>query len=579
MWRRVALTTLLAGLWLVATGPAAGAHAMLRAADPAAGSSIERAPRALTLRFSEAPDPGLSAVHLLDALGREVSTGRTTPTARRPLELRLPLPTLGSGTYTVTWRVVSRVDGHLSQGSFAFGVGVPATATAATATAATATATARLAVASGADRLARPSALAVAARWAFYWGLALLVGAAATGLTVFGRRLPGRPGPLLGAGLALAAAGLIAMISATASTAGVPPGRLLGSATGRLLEARAVALLLACVAVAGVLRSQSATGTAGPAPRSGRAGWLLALGAASGGGLLVHALAGHAAAPSSVRWLNLIAQWGHLLMVGVWIGGLVWLLADIRDHSRADMAGAVLRFSRLATFSLAVVAVTGLLRAVQELGGWQRLLSTSFGRTLDVKLGLFAALVGLGALNHFRVVPALASGNGRLSWLRRTVRGELWLAGGVLLAAALLSELPPGTDSITAAAGATAAAVRPAAPSGLQVSGTDYTTTVRVTLQVTPGAAGPNRFLASVADYDTGAPLRARRVQIDCSLPARPDVGMAELDLRRGGDGRWHGQAALLSIAGRWAITTLVESPSGGVTVPLQLQVSAPATG
>jgi copper transport protein len=576
MWRRVALIALFAGLWLVATGPAAGGHAMLRAADPGAGSSIERAPRAVTLRFSEAPDPGLSAVHVLDALGREVSTGRATPIAGRPLELRLPLRALGAGTYTVTWRVLSRMDGHPSQGSFAFGVGAPATA----ARPATAPATAaRPAAATGADRPARPSALAVGARWAFYWGLALLVGAAATGLLVFGRRLPGRPGPLLGVGLALAAAGLIAMISATAEDAGVPPARLLGSATGRLFEARGAALLLACVAVAGVLRSHSSSGGAGPAPRSRRTAWLLALGVASGGGLLVHALASHATAPSSVRWLNLIAQWGHLLMVGVWIGGLVWLLADIRDRSRADMAGAVLRFSRLATLSLAVVAVTGLLRAVQELGGWQRLLSTSFGRTLDVKLGLFAALAGLGALNRFRVVPALASGNGRLSWLRRTVRGELWLAGGVLLAAALLSELPPGTDSTTAAAGATAAAVRPAAPATLRVSGTDYTTTVRVTLQVTPGAAGPNRFLASVADYDTGAPLQAQRVQLSCSLPARPDVGMAELELRRGRDGRWHGQAALLSIAGRWSVTTLVERAAGGVTVPLQLQVSAPAVG
>ncbi len=156
-------------------------------------------------------------------------------------------------------------------------------------------------------------------------------------------------------------------------------------------------------AVAGVLLSQRATGqtrvsappghTEGAAPaRSGGAGWPFALGVASGGGLLVHALASHAAAPSPVRWLR---------------------------------------------------------------------------RTVRGEL-------------------------------RRTVRGELWLAGEVLLAAALLSKLPPGTDVESHAAGATAAGTGPAAALGLQANGTDYTTTVRVTLQATPGAAGPNRFLANV---------------------------------------------------------------------------------
>jgi hypothetical protein len=130
---------------------------------------------------------------------------------------------------------------------------------------------------------------------------------------------------------------------------------------------------------------------------------------------------------------------------------------------------------------------------------------------------------------------------------------------------------------VSTATAATAAAGGWDSGRGLQASGTDYTTTVRVTLQVTPGAAGPNRFLARVADYDTGAPLQARRVRISCSLPARPELGTTELDLEPGADGRWHGQGAVLSIAGHWSVTTLVEGASGGVTVPLQLQVSMPA--
>jgi hypothetical protein len=81
--------------------------------------------------------------------------------------------------------------------------------------------------------------------------------------------------------------------------------------------------------------------------------------------------------------------------------------------------------------------------------------------------------------------------------------------------AALRSELPPGTDVESHAAGATAAGTGPAAALGLQASGTDYTTSVRVTLQVTPGAAGPDRFLANVAGYDPGAPLAAGNVLVE----------------------------------------------------------------
>jgi copper transport protein len=575
MWRRAALAAILAGLWLVTTGPAAGAHAMLRGSDPAAGASLDLAPGRVTLTFTEAPEEALSVVHVLDTSGREVSAGPAVPVAGSQLQLRAGLRALGAGTYTVTWRAVSRVDGHVSRGAFAFGVGLPAMATPSPSAGASV------------DVLQGPGPLAVAARWAFYWGFALLLGAAATGLLVFERRLPVRAGLLLGAALALAGGGLAAMTIAGWSSAAVPLGTFLGSSTGRWLEARGGAVVLAAVAVGGLLLAGSGRAEAarpeparhadakapppGPAVSRARAtGWLVTLGAAACGGLLVHALAGHAAAPGPLLLVNLLSQWAHLLGVAVWIGGLAWLLAAIAGGPRAELRGAAARFSLLATWSLVVVALSGLERASQELGGWGHLLSTSFGRTLGVKLGLFALLAVLGAVNRFRVVPALAAGNGRPAWLRRTVRGELVVAGGILLAAALLSQLPPGAD---ARSGARPAA--PPSPVAVRASGADYTTSVRVMLQVSPGSAGPNRFVATLADYDNGRPLFADHVRLSASLPARPDVAAAQLDLTRAADGSWQGRGSVLTIAGTWTITTLVERPDGGITVPIELRVRA----
>jgi uncharacterized membrane protein len=297
---------------------------------------------------------------------------------------------------------------------------------------------------------------------------------------------------------------------------------------------------------------------------------LVALGLAGAGGMLVHALAGHAAGPSSLRLLNLGAQWAHLLAVGVWIGGLVWLLAAlvVRTTARSTRE-VVVGFSRLAGISLAVVVATGVARSVDEVGGWRRLLDSGFGRALDLKLVLFTGLVALGARNRYLLVPQFEAGRREApaaARLRRSVGGELGLAAAVMAAAALLSQLAPGVP-----AGSTRA--EPAATPVLEASGADWATTVRVTLTVTPGAAGPNRFTATVADFDTGTVLAVDRVELAGAPAAHPELGSARLELTEAAGGRWLGQGRLLSLAGRWDLTTTIQRPTGGITVPLTLDV------
>jgi copper transport protein len=547
---RLAALAPLAGLWLLATGPAAAAHGVLQSSEPAGGSSLERAPAAVTLRFSERPDPRLSTVRVLDSGGRVVAGGPAQPVAGRPLELRVPAAGLPAGGYTVTWRIVSAVDGHRTDGVFGFGVGAagaPELPTAET------VAEVRTGPALG--------PLAVAGRWAWYWGLTLLVGAAATGLLVFGGRLPGRPVLLLGLALAAAAGGLVAMTAAARADAGVSLASVLGSTTGGWLLWRAAMLVAAGAAVGWLLA------------RPGARAPLLAVGAAAGAGMLVHALAGHAAGPSSLRALNLLAQWAHLLAVGVWIGGLAWLLAGLWRHAAAGSTReVVVRFSKLAGISLAAVVATGVARTVDELGGWGRLLDSGFGRALDLKLVLFAGLVALGALNRYRLVPLFEGAQRRRAAgrLRRSVGGELGLAAAVLAAAALLSQLPPGAPD-------GAARPRRAATPVLAASGADWATTVRVTLTVTPGAAGPNRFTAIVADFDTGTVLPVDRVELAGTPVSHPDLGTARMELTEAADGRWSGQGRLLTLAGKWNLTTTIQRPAGGVIVPIALDVPPPA--
>jgi copper transport protein len=546
MRRFMAIVLLAGGVTLLVAYPA-GAHALVRSSDPANGAILQQAPTQVVITFTETPDPKLSVIHVLDSSGRSVEGGSAVPFPGQPLELRVPLSSLPQGVYTVTWRTVSRVDGHVTAGSFSFGVGVsPAGAASPKGTTIAATPS--------------PSALAVAGRWAFYWGLALLMGGAVVGAFVLGE-LPRGGRALLGGSWILAAAGLVMMTVAERSTVGVPLGQLLRSGAGREFINRAVALGIVGLAVAAALiRPRRTT--------------LPFVGLATAIAMVVHVRAGHPGAISNApaRWFDIGVQSLHLIAVGVWVGGLAWLLLATGVLQGAERVGVVRRFSWLAGIALGAVAVTGATRAVSELGGIHAvrgLLHTSFGLTLIVKVALFGGLVALGAFNRYVNVPGITEGTRPIGRLRRTVAAEVLVAAGIFGATGVLSGLPPASTIAAAAA-------RPAAAQQIVVTGNDFATTVRVRLTVTPGTVGPNRFEARITDYDTGRPVQATHVSLQFALPGRPDLGTPTLPLAPGSGGLWAGQGTVLSMDGRWNVSVVIQEAARGVNVPLVLQTRLP---
>jgi hypothetical protein len=258
------------------------------------------------------------------------------------------------------------------------------------------------------------------------------------------------------------------------------------------------------------------------------------------------------------------------MAVGIWIGGLAWLLVETRSEEGSDRAAGVRRFSTMAGIALAVVAVTGLQRAISEVGGptaWSRLFHTSFGITLLVKVGLFVGLVALGARNRYVNVPGAARNPSRLSSLRRTVGAEVLIAAGILGVTAVLTQLPPA---------ATVAETRRPPVQNVVATGSDFATTIRARLTVTPGTVGPNEFEVRVVDYDSGAPAAATAVQLRFALPGRPQLGTPTLDLHQHMPGMWMGEGTVLSMDGRWDVTVLVQQTAGAVTIPLQVQTRLP---
>jgi methionine-rich copper-binding protein CopC len=124
--RRAAVILTVVAAACLALASSAGAHSLLLRSAPAADSTLAGSPSMIVLTFTEAPDPNLSLVEIVDSRAHPVagvSKPRSIPGRPNELQVTLGHP-LPKGVYTVNWRSVSTVDGHVSADSFAFGIGV-----------------------------------------------------------------------------------------------------------------------------------------------------------------------------------------------------------------------------------------------------------------------------------------------------------------------------------------------------------------------------------------------------------------------------------------------------------------------
>jgi copper resistance protein C len=116
--RSSSLVPIISCLLLLTTG-AARAHAFLDHAEPRVGNKVSAPPREVTLWFTQKLEAAFSAVTVTNAAGQRVDAGKARVSDNR---ISVSLRPGGSGTYHVTWRVLS-VDTHTTDGSFTFEVG------------------------------------------------------------------------------------------------------------------------------------------------------------------------------------------------------------------------------------------------------------------------------------------------------------------------------------------------------------------------------------------------------------------------------------------------------------------------
>jgi putative copper export protein len=152
--------------------------------------------------------------------------------------------------------------------------------------------------------------------------------------------------------------------------------------------------------------------------------------------------------------LSVAVDAAHLTAASLWTGGLLCLAVlhvcvprALAEGGRSLAAAALTRFSRVALWSVVVIATTGVARAAAELSSPEQLMTTGYGRSLMLKASLLAPILVLARRNR-RVIARLAGGAlpsvARLRAVARTVRAELAIAMGIVAVAAVLVAQVPG---------------------------------------------------------------------------------------------------------------------------------------
>jgi copper transport protein len=529
------------GLFLLMSAPyRVSAHAELAGATPAPNGTVVTSPDIIELRFSEPVDADLVFIDLVDASRRPVDGLGAATLAGDGTRVEVTVPDLEPGVYTVTYQVVSAVDGHATTGAYAFVVDPTGTeASPATPPEASAPAV---------------DGRSIAARWVGLLGGLMTLG----GLVVWWRSrslLPegagGPPWPFLAATAAVAYLGLAAYLwlasrpiveAIPARGAGLPLDFAAPFGSTAFAVAMRIALAASLLtALVGVVAAVA------PGRVRGRVPALVAVILAAIA-LLGMSMAAHAAAAGGIGFG--LVDWAHLVGVAAWLGGLpVILLLARRSRGTSGgwpAAGGLLRrHGSLALVAAPLVVLTGIANSPLVLGSARDLVGSEYGNLLLAKAGLLSVALAIGAVNHFAL-----RGRGR-AHVAALVGIELVVAAVAVSAAATMVTIQPAAARQPTLGGV------PVAPAHL--FGETGPVSIHATVELpTPGT---QRYLLTIADARTGAPRDDVQLAfLELTPPAETGLPPERVDLEPDADrpGLHTAEGAYLSVAGDWRLDVVV---------------------
>jgi copper transport protein len=557
---------LLAAALLVLMATVAGpsetrAHAELVSSVPAANATLTQSPDALVLTFTEAVDPATVSVELLDENQAVVpDVGDATVTGG--VTVRVELPELDPGVYTVNYQVVSTVDGHATAGIFAFLVDPTGTEVAPT----------------EGPSSTSPSVdpTTIAARWLGLLGSLLALGslllwwtAGRHGLSDVGvadRRPPwiavATAASAAGAGTALYLWLAARPILEAAERSGVQPPSSgipldVAGPFGWTPFAIAMRVALVAVLITAGLAVLAAVRGGGRGPAIAATSLLLVALAAT-------SQAAHAAAAGGPLFGAL--DWLHLVGVAAWLGGLpaAFILASRARPFRPALARILRRHGAVAIVAGPMVILTGVANSPLVLGAPRDLVGSDYGNLLVAKAVLVSVALGLGAVNHLAL-----RGRGRAT-TATLVGVELVVAALAVAAAATMVTIQPA---------ATRAPRLVSAPvNAAHLYGTVGPSTVHAAVNLP--APGNQQYEVAIEDATSGAPrLDVQKVFLDFTPPAGTGLPGERVEMAPSSTvpGLYTARGAYTPLDGEWRLEVVVRRHGAlDESIGFALPVSSP---
>ncbi len=248
------------------------------------------------------------------------------------------------------------------------------------------------------------------------------------------------------------------------------------------------------------------------------------------------AASGHAVT-ASPQWLTRTSVFLHGAGVAFWVGAFVPLVTIAKKPAPA-LLSVLDRFSRAALPVVGLLVLTGLTLAIIQLESFGALIETRYGLILSIKLALVFVLLGLAALNRFRLTPALAIDPAATQRLARSILFEGVVVAAILAVVAGWRFTPPPR--------ALMAAIH--APLAVHI----HTENAMFQVLVSPGKVGTDSFVLQLMNGDA-SPLGAKEATLALSLPER-GIEPLERAATLGVDGYWHVPDVPLPYPGRWHI-------------------------
>jgi copper transport protein len=576
------------------------AHPELVRTEPAANAQLATAPAQIRVSFNEELEEAFSDLQLYDARGQRVDQGGGGRDPSELNSLRLELPSIPPGLYTVVWQTVGS-DGHKVKGNFVFIVlesVAPASETpaAAAATQAAPQPTAvRLptpVIEAAIDTGPSPELLALF-RGLMLLGALVLAGSWFTLVLIIAPVLPtdeiGRLArrwrrsqwlaliflAVGGVGFALLQTQSLANRIDAASLQTM----LVSTRLGQALLVRLVLIVLFGLLAAFAIDPQR--------PAELRRLWLgLPLGAAL---LLTFSLSGHAVAQPAPL-VPVLADWLHLAATSLWVGGLLVLamalpimgrMSQIEQQASA-LTRLVVRFSATALTSVLVLTVSGMYAALLHLHALSDLWTSDYGRALLVKLVAFGSMLLVGAY-HLLIIRSRFAG-----WVQNAayavmmskgqplfqfgVRSEVVLAVIAIGAAGFLTNTSPSAGQVQQPGGRNTAAALPSPvaiiqPTILPVPTRTPTPSepfaevkqvedVRIGLEIEPASLGKNMLRVTLENPE-GTPIEAQKVVMSLEM-LDMDMGVTPVEIAHEGEGVYAAPESWFSMVGHWQVNVTV---------------------